>query len=399
VNRTESESGVQWQGFGPESTRISLANRVEFRFSVRRERETGLPSFGEKLKKEREKRKISLEQISLSTKIGTRMLQALEEDKFNQLPGGIFNKGFVRAYARCVGLDEDQTVAEYLQASGDAPPVSTEIATREGDTRNPSARERAERTGRVEVVPETPSRPLPWGAFAAALLAIALALSFWSHRRQQLAKQPDGGASTITMPTSGGSAGGAPGTPPNQTSAAPATEPGSAATSGDANPAPASASPASQNGASRTGAEFTVVIQSREESWVTITADGQKLPAELLKAGGERTIRGRKQITVKAGNAGGVDFVFKPFAAIQLPLNEISPQPFQFHCLRAVISDTVLGKLKPNPKLSRAWEKPLGFCRPALIGREAEVTLRRYQIASNQSFSIYLGVGNRGTSR
>jgi len=310
VNRTESESGVQWQGFGPESTRISLANRVEFRFSVRRERETGLPSFGEKLKKEREKRKISLEQISLSTKIGTRMLQALEEDKFNQLPGGIFNKGFVRAYARCVGLDEDQTVAEYLQASGDAPPVSTEIATREGDTRNPSARERAERTGRVEVVPETPSRPLPWGAFAAALLAIALALSFWSHRRQQLAKQPDGGASTITMPTSGGSAGGAPGTPPNQTSAAPATEPGSAATSGDANPAPASASPASQNGASRTGAEFTVVIQSREESWVTITADGQKLPAELLKAGGERTIRGRKQITVKAGNAGGVDFVF-----------------------------------------------------------------------------------------
>ena len=51
------------------------------------------------------------------------MLQALEEDKFNQLPGGIFNKGFVRAYSRCVGLDEDQTVAEYLQASGDAPPL------------------------------------------------------------------------------------------------------------------------------------------------------------------------------------------------------------------------------------------------------------------------------------
>src|SRR5271156_1169760 len=94
-------------------------------------RETVLPSFGEKLKLEREKRKITLEEISSSTKIGTRMLQALEEDKFNQLPGGIFNKGFVRAYSRCVGLDEDQAVADYLQASGDAPPVRTELGGRE----------------------------------------------------------------------------------------------------------------------------------------------------------------------------------------------------------------------------------------------------------------------------
>src|SRR5580704_15242899 len=100
-------------------------------FAIQRMRETGLPSFGEKLKQEREKRKITLEQISVSTKIGTRMLQALEEDKFGQLPGGIFNKGFVRAYARCVGIDEDQTVADYLQASGDAPPPRTEIVGRD----------------------------------------------------------------------------------------------------------------------------------------------------------------------------------------------------------------------------------------------------------------------------
>src|SRR5258707_5900039 len=89
--------------------------------AVRSGRENHLPSFGEKLKQEREKRAITLEQISLSTKIGTRMLQALEEDKFSQLPGGIFNRGFVRAYANHVGLDEDQTVAAYLLASGEAP--------------------------------------------------------------------------------------------------------------------------------------------------------------------------------------------------------------------------------------------------------------------------------------
>ncbi len=82
-----------------------------------------MPSFGAKLKLEREKRKITLEQISISTKIGIRMLQALEEDNFNQLPGGIFNKGFVRAYSRFLGLDEDQTIADYMQASGDPLPA------------------------------------------------------------------------------------------------------------------------------------------------------------------------------------------------------------------------------------------------------------------------------------
>src|SRR5208337_5598993 len=140
---------------------ILLLNRVKFRFPSQRKRETCLPSFGEKLKSEREKRKITLEQISSSTKIGTRMLQALEEDRFNQLPGGIFNKGFVRAYSRCVGLDEDQTVADYLEASGDAPPVSTEIAAREDGARQDREQENSENISRMEAISDSPARPLP----------------------------------------------------------------------------------------------------------------------------------------------------------------------------------------------------------------------------------------------
>ena len=73
-------------------------------------------AFGEKLRKQRELRGIELDAISNTTKISTRMLRALEDEHFDQLPGGVFNKGFVRAYARQVGLDEEEAISDYLAA-------------------------------------------------------------------------------------------------------------------------------------------------------------------------------------------------------------------------------------------------------------------------------------------
>jgi cytoskeletal protein RodZ len=75
-----------------------------------------LASFGEKLRKQREQRGLELDAISNTTKISPRMLRALEDEHFDQLPGGVFNKGFVRAYARQVGLDEEEAIADYLAA-------------------------------------------------------------------------------------------------------------------------------------------------------------------------------------------------------------------------------------------------------------------------------------------
>src|SRR6202140_4108381 len=112
-----------------------LARDGEVEFGCRAlDQEIVLPSFGEKLKLEREKRNITLDQVSVSTKIGLRMLRALEENQFSQLPGGIFNKGFVRAYSRVVGLDEEQTIADHLQASGDAPPARADTVAPEPTT-------------------------------------------------------------------------------------------------------------------------------------------------------------------------------------------------------------------------------------------------------------------------
>jgi len=285
-----------------------LLDRVE---SVRRKRETGLPSFGQKLKLEREKRNITLEQISVSTKIGIRMLQALEEDKFNQLPGGIFNKGFVRAYSRFLGLDEDQTIADYLQASGDALPASTETASHgEGSRENAEhenvTRENKDRDDKVsslEASADAPPRQVPWGVFAGALLVVALALSFWSHRRREHMREavrptPATAATQVSGQVSG-------------SDLPPTTLPTTGSPTGVSAPSPVpKTSQASTASPAATPGEFTVVIQAREESWTTVTADGKTVSSELLPAGSERVVRGRKEVTVRTGNTGGVDFRF-----------------------------------------------------------------------------------------
>jgi Helix-turn-helix domain/Domain of unknown function (DUF4115) len=82
-------------------------------------------SFGDKFRKERERQGMKLEDVSNSTKIGSRMIRAIEDEHFDQLPGGVFNKGFIRAYAKHLGLDEEETINAYLvvlnQVSGHQP--------------------------------------------------------------------------------------------------------------------------------------------------------------------------------------------------------------------------------------------------------------------------------------
>ena len=84
-------------------------------------------AFGDKLRKQREQRGIALETISNTTKISPRMLRALEEERFDQLPGGVFNKGFVRAYARQIGLNEEEAVSDYLTALRESQVTSQKI--------------------------------------------------------------------------------------------------------------------------------------------------------------------------------------------------------------------------------------------------------------------------------
>ncbi|HTS36457.1 MAG TPA: helix-turn-helix domain-containing protein [Candidatus Solibacter sp.] len=70
--------------------------------------------FGDKFRKAREAKSFSLDDVSNVTKIGARMLQAIEEEHFDRLPGGVFNRGFIRAYAKHLGLNAEEAVTDYL---------------------------------------------------------------------------------------------------------------------------------------------------------------------------------------------------------------------------------------------------------------------------------------------
>ena len=71
-------------------------------------------SFGEELRRERELRQISLREVAEATKINLRFLEAMERNDFTDLPGGLFNRGFVRAYCQHIGADAEGLVNAYL---------------------------------------------------------------------------------------------------------------------------------------------------------------------------------------------------------------------------------------------------------------------------------------------
>jgi len=73
-----------------------------------------MENFGDQLRQERERRNVALDEIARSTKIRVRYLQALEDGQHERLPGIVFAKGYVRAYAETIGADADRLVHAYV---------------------------------------------------------------------------------------------------------------------------------------------------------------------------------------------------------------------------------------------------------------------------------------------
>ncbi len=263
-------------------------------------------SFGERMQREREMRGITLEEIAESTKIGTRSLRALEGEDFDKLPGGIFNKGFVRAYAKYLGIDEEQAVTDFMAAYGDY------------QQQQPQAPEASKPDE------EAPPASLNLLAVGGAVVVLVLFLAIWGfHDRLS------GTASRIVHRFRRAPAAQAPNTvaasPTPAVPTAPVSQPAPAAASGTTVPADPAAVPAGQPsgdtasaaapGPAKTapemalaGREFVLQVHARQDAWVKIKADDELLMEGVLK--GDKTIHAKQKVVFTTGNAAAIELSF-----------------------------------------------------------------------------------------
>jgi cytoskeleton protein RodZ len=247
--------------------------------------------FGERLRREREMRGITLDEICESTKIARRHLEALEKERFDQLPGGVFNKGFVRAYAKFLGIDEDEAVADYALASNEQPQPEDKFPLEIHAEPDP------------ELNPRRSSLPLIFAL--AALVGVLVGYFFWLKSKPASPAPPTQQAS------------------PAPKSSAPETAPASTESAAvPATPANGSeqgvqtASIANETNANET--KFVVVVKAKQDSWVSIVADGKSIMQRTLNADRQKRVKAGREIVLRTGNAGGIDVTFngRPIGAL-----------------------------------------------------------------------------------
>jgi transcriptional regulator with XRE-family HTH domain len=110
--------------------------------------------FGPRLRRERERRKISLASIAASTKVSVALFEALERDDVSRWPNGIFRRAFIRSYAQAIGFDADDLLKEFLQRFPDPDSLRPEAA--QPPPRDPVAAAAAAASLRLKLADTTP---------------------------------------------------------------------------------------------------------------------------------------------------------------------------------------------------------------------------------------------------
>jgi cytoskeleton protein RodZ len=259
---------------------------------------SAMPSFGENLRREREMRGVTLEEIAAATKISVRFLEAIEAEEFSKLPGGIFTRSFLRTYAKYLGLDEERVFAEFQLIAG--PVQEADLA--HAPFRRPSSAPQG-------------SRP-PWLALfvAAVLLAGGYGLFRYSRRATDAVSNVSRAAPVIpsppaAVPTPAPEA--APALPSTAPSTAPSVAPNASRISETPGqplpPVPATAPPRTvPSGLTVAPGMLTLQVAAAERSWVAVEADGRTVLQRVLDPNEVETLRARESFAVTTGNAQGI---------------------------------------------------------------------------------------------
>jgi len=227
----------------------------------------GESSLGARLRQAREARGVSLRELSDQTRIARRYLEAIEADDYKELPGGIFNRSFIKAYAKGVGFNEAEAVNTY-----------TELARAQGEA--PDELPTSRQSSRIYMDGDTARSPLLTGFLSLVILAI-ISLGIYAGLHYYQRRNNAGAAATPT---------GAPANPgtndqtlPAQTSAAPAS------------PDPATAAAANN---------LNVQIRAKgEEVWLRTRVDEESNSDGILAADQVRDFKPSERLSVQFSKA------------------------------------------------------------------------------------------------
>lgn len=230
-----------------------------------------LATFGEELRREREIRGISLKEIADATKISKRFLEAIEKNDHKTLPAPVFTRGFVREYARYLGLNAEEMVDRYNHAAM-------------GDERiEKSAHlERLVQPADLPAAPKVPPKkkgiPPVYARIDGNLLVLVViiaalgAAAYWAIQyRQTVAEKPVAEAPAVITP---------------------------------ALPRPAVTEPAPQPVADDL---LHLTIEATGNSWVVLDADGKTVVNDELRKGYKQTVEAKESFRFRTiGNAAGL---------------------------------------------------------------------------------------------
>lgn len=206
---------------------------------------------GATLRNARERRGLSVEELAAITRITVPVLRALERNDFDKVPGGIFARGFIRSYAREVGLDPEEMVAGFLEATGEAPIVEPSVPAHFDED--------------IRIDPDPSPGHATWGY---ALIVAALLVAFVSSTRSD----EDGNLTPVAAAESLDTAADAPDG---------IGEPGAVATTGNE--------------------VLHVDIAPRAPCWVEVVVDGKRVVYRLMQPGERETLSAR-EIALRVGD-------------------------------------------------------------------------------------------------
>lgn len=233
-----------------------------------------MESLGKFLQQEREKKGISLKDISLQTKIGLRYLEAIENDRLELLPGGFFTRQILKTYLLSIGLNPSDWLPRYQEA-GLLPSETKVIPSKPAE----------------ETVEKVNFEKIAWIAFTVIVLVLFVVLINFSIKGTQKNIE----AQKIS--------------PPPQTASVLETKEA---------PVPAESIASQETPKVPEYEGINLDLTFNEDCWIQVYADGNLVLDGLKLAGFKTSVKAQSELIINLGNAGGVSFTLngkpgKPF--------------------------------------------------------------------------------------